>query len=513
MAKDERAEIKRLKLRIAQLEKKLLGQENKKERNPKKKGRKSFNLLKSVLESFPDMILILKPDGTILTCNRSVRSLLKKGVASKSVFEIFPHPIEEKWRDNFGKLIKSTKPIHFEREREGKFYSHYIFPVLSPKQGHLFTVVRIQDITDYHLTLNALSSSEDKYKSLVENISDVIYALNEEGVIIYVNPAFKNFLGFEKEEAKGELFGKFIHPDYCKLWQNDLQTLLSGKSLEKEYRFLHKNNSWRWGRISVQPLFFKNAIIGYQGVITDITRSRSFNLDRLQAFQERVLWRLTSSFASAVENPIKQARMILLELTRKNIDFPDQENLRKTMHALEVISVYLKNFMLIADKNRHELAEISINSILENTYGIIKEELEKERVQVQWFLARDLAFVELEPLNLIQAFFNIFSYSLVNFTKHKSEPRLIYIKTAQEKDKIAIYYLDNSCGLEPEIINRLADPFLGSETPSEAGLELIMAMHLIENCSGSLSVLPEAELGGMSLKITLPAIIPFLETI
>lgn len=459
------------------------------------------------------MIMILKPNGEVLTCNRTVRSLLKRGTTSKSIFEIFPHPIEDKWPDNFGKLLKSTKPIHFEREREGRFYSHYIFPVISKGKGHLFTIVRIQDITDYHLTLNALSSSEDKYKNLVENISDVIYALNEEGIIIYVNPAIKNFLGFEQEEAKGELFEKFIHPDFCKLWQNDLQTLLSGKGLEKEYRFLHKNNSWRWGRISVQPLFFKNALIGYQGVITDITRSRFFNLDRLQAFQERVIWRLTSAFASAVENPIKQARMLLLELTRKKIDYPSKENLRKTMHNLEAISVYLKNFMLIADKNRHGLQEISINSLLENTYGLIKEELEKEGVQVQWFLARDLAIVELEPLNLLQAFFNIFSYSLANFTKYKSEPRLIYIKTKQEKDKIAIYYMDNSRGLEPEIIDRLTNPFLVPEATSVAGLELIMAMHLIENCSGTLSVLPEAELGGISLKITLPAIIPFLETI
>ena len=45
--------------------------------------------------------------------------------------------------------------------------------------------------------------SEEKYRNLVENLSDIIYTVNEDNVITYVNPAIESILGYKPSEVIG----------------------------------------------------------------------------------------------------------------------------------------------------------------------------------------------------------------------------------------------------------------------------------------------------------------------
>src|SRR3989304_249897 len=132
-------------------------------------------LFQALIDAFPDTVILLGPKGELIACNKSVRQQLKKNKKSKknSFFDLFPHPKPNEWKKDFLHYLYLKKPARFEREIDGKFYSHYVHPVTDKKGVLKFTVIFVQDVTDYHLTVNALTSSEEKYKVLLENISDI----------------------------------------------------------------------------------------------------------------------------------------------------------------------------------------------------------------------------------------------------------------------------------------------------------------------------------------------------
>ena len=55
-----------------------------------------------------------------------------------------------------------------------------------------------------------LLESEDNYRSLVENIREVIYKTNRKGIVTYVSPAIEALTGFSREEIEGRHFSQFI---------------------------------------------------------------------------------------------------------------------------------------------------------------------------------------------------------------------------------------------------------------------------------------------------------------
>lgn len=69
------------------------------------------------------------------------------------------------------------------------------------------------DITDKKRTEIALTESESKFRTIVENAGDVLSIVNLEGVICYTSPNVVNLTGYTPAELEGQSFEPFIHPD------------------------------------------------------------------------------------------------------------------------------------------------------------------------------------------------------------------------------------------------------------------------------------------------------------
>ncbi|MFK8039679.1 MAG: PAS domain S-box protein [Crocinitomicaceae bacterium] len=79
------------------------------------------------------------------------------------------------------------------------------------RQARLIVII---DITDKKRVEKEKIINERKYKELVENVSDFIYRIEENGTFTYMNPTAINIIGFSEKEVVGNKFYDFIHPDY-----------------------------------------------------------------------------------------------------------------------------------------------------------------------------------------------------------------------------------------------------------------------------------------------------------
>ncbi len=119
-----------------------------------------------------------------------------------------------------------------------------------------------------------LRESEEKYRYLVENINDVIYALDKRGAITYISPVIEAVLGYQPQEVIGRPFVDSVYEEDLPLIKERFQEVLDGKLGPAEYRLLSKSGEIRWVRSSSRPIVEDNSVVGLRGVLVDITERK-----------------------------------------------------------------------------------------------------------------------------------------------------------------------------------------------------------------------------------------------
>ncbi|HDR04372.1 MAG TPA: PAS domain S-box protein [Candidatus Marinimicrobia bacterium] len=116
---------------------------------------------------------------------------------------------------------------------------------------------------------------EDKYQSLVEEINDVLFTLDAEGMISYMSPAVVNLTGRAANEYIGSHLLFLIHPDDYSTLMTNLQKLDDGDHIQGDYMIRTKAGEAAWVRVSVKKQKRTEKKFEYQCLATDITRRKS----------------------------------------------------------------------------------------------------------------------------------------------------------------------------------------------------------------------------------------------
>lgn len=106
----------------------------------------------------------------------------------------------------------------------------------------------LQDITLQKQAEINLELSEQKFKSLVQNGSDIIAVLDEQGTFQYVSPTALTIAGYQPEELVGKNAFSLIHPDDVSYVLEKLQEVIDDKNdhVPTQHRFRAKNGDWVW---------------------------------------------------------------------------------------------------------------------------------------------------------------------------------------------------------------------------------------------------------------------------
>jgi len=120
----------------------------------------------------------------------------------------------------------------------------------------------------------SLIEREEQYRSVVDNVKEVIFQIDAEGLWTFLNPAWREITGFAIADSIATPFLDYIHPEDRQSHLQLFQPLIEGK---KEYcrhqiRYLTADGDYRWMEVLAQLTYDTDGtIIGTFGTLNDIT--------------------------------------------------------------------------------------------------------------------------------------------------------------------------------------------------------------------------------------------------
>lgn len=157
--------------------------------------------------------------------------------------------------------------------------------------GPVRVVVAHENITEQKLAEDRMRKSEERYRGLIENMSEVFYVTDRAGRITYASPNLSESTGYGVHEVLGQSYVRFVDPDDRRRVVEFYAGAARGDAIDVkiELRAVRKNGSVFWVEQSTRIIKDKQGkVLEYRNVIRDVSDRRSA-YEKLE--QERTLLR------------------------------------------------------------------------------------------------------------------------------------------------------------------------------------------------------------------------------
>jgi PAS domain S-box-containing protein len=225
--------------------------------------------------------IILSEHGRIIDANRSVTEMFGFDLGEligKDAMELTQPEYREMVRQSISE--EDIRPYESRGlKRDGTTFPIEIRPRHLPYSGRRIRVTSVIDLTERKRAEEALIRSEERYRTLVEQLPAVTYMQEiEHATLVYVSPQIEGVLGYSPEEylANPDLRWRTIHPeDRGWVLEEDQRTDENGEPYNVEYRRISRDGRMVWVREEAvlvrdaegNPLF-------WQGILMDVTERK-----------------------------------------------------------------------------------------------------------------------------------------------------------------------------------------------------------------------------------------------
>ncbi|MBU0727069.1 PAS domain S-box protein, partial [Patescibacteria group bacterium] len=130
---------------------------------------------------------------------------------------------------------------------------------------------KVIGITGALVDITEKKKAEEKYKSLVNTLKDIVYVADQNGVMTFVTPNVQDY-GYKAEEIIGKSLSYFVHPkDLGKVIKDFEETLKTGREFPTQFRLKKKNGDYVVVEDFGARIIGENGEITVHGVLRDLT--------------------------------------------------------------------------------------------------------------------------------------------------------------------------------------------------------------------------------------------------
>jgi len=413
-------------------------------------------------------------------------------------------------RRTFAEKMAGRKPLRNVerafRRKDGSFMSVQLDDqMLHDPSGRLIGIrATLQDIGERKRAQEALTQSEQRFRDLFENASDVIYTADFAGNFTSLNQSGERMTGYTHEEALHLNFSQVVSPETYKVVQQmTALKLQSSDATVYELEFLKKNGEPLLVEVSSRAIFENGKPVGIQGIGRDMTQRKQVEAELKLARDVAVeSVRLKSEFLANMSHEIRTPMNGVIGMTGLLLDTDlDEEQrdcaetIRSSGEALMTIINDILDFSKIeAGRLQFETLDFLLNNTVEDTIELLAERAHHKNIEFASLILSDVPTdLRGDPGRLRQVLTNLIGNAL-KFTEH-GEVVVRVEKESETKDDVVLRFMisDTGIGISESAQKNLFQAFMqadGSTTRKYGGtgLGLAISKQLVELMGGQMGV-------------------------
>jgi PAS domain S-box-containing protein len=460
----------------------------------------------------PNAYFSVGTDGLIKRANGTAGELLRCSVEEligRPVFDLYADSPsgKTKARGIFEKFLSGESVLDEELQMQ-RFDGDVIWISLSVSplkdaQGKVLeSRSSVVDITERKTAEEALEESEYRFRFLTENMSDLVWIIDLDFKVSYVNPAVEKLLGFTADEELGMTPEEQVTLETLEMAYGVLAEELQldkepgvdpdrTRSLELDY--YHKNGSTKCLETVVRFLRDEDGNpVGIFGVSRDISERK-----RAEEELKRINVEL-DGFAHSVSHDLKGplttimgANLVLQNLLQKSEESNDNRFETDIYELLEIIDAgvnkaetLIEDFLALAEAGQvpEEVSDVDISEIVKMILEERKDAVEDRGITVE--VEDELGSVRANPTQIYQLFANLISNAIKHNDSENPVLKISYL--GDDEDGLHGYLVrDNGSGVPPEDLDRIFVPFFKGKT-GETGVGLSAVEKIVKVYHGEI---------------------------
>lgn len=356
---------------------------------------------------------------------------------------------------------------------------------------------------DFEAAINQKFEKErDLLLVAVEQIPEMVYITNSEGIIQYLNPAFERLTGFSRQECIGKDINMFRSSKYDSQFNINLRaTIGSGRMWSGHAEFKKKDNSFYILDLIIFSVRDENgAITNYVGVQQNVSKETKLHEKLVQAQKLESLGTIAGGVAHDLNNmlfPILGNAELLI-LRNAAFDNETKESLTQLYESALQAKELVQQILNFSRQKKVKREPLQIQNSIETVLKLMDSGIPRN-ISIEKEVEPNCPSVIADPTQIHQIIMNLVSNGVhamgktggvikvaltpVNVSQSESNGRI------KPGDYICLSVSDTGRGMSNEVMNHIFEPFFttkGNEDGTGMGLSVVYG--IVKDMGGGIKV-------------------------
>lgn len=364
-----------------------------------------------------------------------------------------------------------------------------------------------------------LRESEEYYRALIENASDLIVVVDEHGTHRYVSPSYERVLGYDPRELVGRSAWELVHPEDMAAVGDAFQKFaaLPGTRTQMVLRVRHADGTWRTVNAIAQNFLHDAAINGIIVTAQDETERRRLEMQFQQSQKMEAVGKLAGGVAHDFNNLLTVILgNVAMLMNEHSSSTQDRETLTEVQDAALRAAALTRQLLAFSRMQVLQPRTLMMNDIVIGMHKMMVRLL-SEDIAVQMHLDPSLPSFRADAGQVEQALLNLVVnardamphggvLTLLTMSVRTQQPIHSLHDVIPPGQYVALEVTDSGTGMEKPVLDRIFEPFFTTkETGRGTGLGLATVYGIMKQSGGYVSVRSKLERGS-TFRLLFPAL-------